>query len=310
MKGESSDVSSRCTARPREEMDPRNEHHNNSARARKSRGTTWCTSVTFLMTIVREACCQIRHLVQLHSHEVIRRFHFVRRTRRGLLVQRLGAAGEQAEGFWSIICRGDEGCHPSRGAETGRQQHVQPPSRLKVMVQVLGDVCRVCQPDDFRVSVHRCGSCRPCFVALRGKPDHLLGCGRKGFETFLCSGRHKASRCHLYGKRVRQVRPNVGPNCAHSAKCGSLGQRARLGGRSTASQVKVTFVDTGRPQVRLLADCDAGSHSFGASWRHSGPFGRMIQNPDRDVRCLLCGGRIRWINTAFNCPPSNCINRR
>ncbi len=41
-----------------------------------------------LNVLVREACRRIRHL-QLHSQEVVRRFHFVRQTRRGLLVQRL-----------------------------------------------------------------------------------------------------------------------------------------------------------------------------------------------------------------------------
>jgi hypothetical protein len=44
-----------------------------------------------LNVLVQEACHRIGHL-QLHSHEVVRRFNFVPRTCRGILVQRLGAA--------------------------------------------------------------------------------------------------------------------------------------------------------------------------------------------------------------------------
>ena len=57
------------------------------------------------------------------------------------------------------------------------------------MVQVLSNVCHVCQPDeDLRVSVNRRGSCRPSFVLLRSKQNHLLGGDGKGFKTFLRRG--------------------------------------------------------------------------------------------------------------------------
>ena len=163
----------------------------------------------------------------------------------------------------------------------------------------MGNICCICQPEDLCVSVHRCGSGQPCFVVLRVIQDHLLGCDREGFETFLCTGRCRASRCRLYGQRVRQVRPNVGPNCINSAKCGSLGRRARLGGRSTSSRLNVTFVDTARPQVRSLADCDI---SFPLLWRalealYVGPRRNLVDSSSVQV----AHGVALYQHGQFNC---------